>query len=147
MSIIAISLGALLEYFGFLQVLIRALLQKIKRAASLVTTTILSTFASNLALGESYISIILNGQMFKDDFNKAGLNRSVLSRSLEEGGTLMTALIPWTTTGAFYTATLGVATLDYMQWSLLNWMNPLVGIAFAWLGIALFKAEPVENNA
>ena len=147
MSTIAISLGALLEYFGFLQVLIRALLQKIKRAASLVTTTILSTFASNLALGESYISIILNGQMFKDDFNKAGLNRSVLSRSLEEGGTLMTALIPWTTTGAFYTATLGVATLDYMQWSLLNWMNPLVGIAFAWLGIALFKAEPVENNA
>lgn len=140
MTVIAVSLGGVLEYFGFLNVLISAILKRIKQAASLVTTTIVTAFASNLAMGESYISIILGGQMFKEDFDKRGLDRSVLSRSLEEGSTLMTALIPWTTTGAFYTATLGIATLDYAQWALLNWINPLVGILFAWLGIALFKS-------
>ncbi|HKI73770.1 MAG TPA: Na+/H+ antiporter NhaC family protein, partial [Pseudomonadales bacterium] len=62
-------------------------------------------------------------------------------RSLEEGSTLTTGLIPWTTAGAFYTATLGIPTVEYIQWSFLNWINPLLAIAFAWLGIALFQRD------
>lgn len=139
LSFIAIGLGAILEKMGFLSVLMNWLLQKLARAASVVTSAIMGTFVANMLLGESYVSMILSGQMFKDKFDEVGVDRKVLSRSLEEGGTLLTALIPWTTTGAFYAATLGVATLDYAQWSLLNWINPLIGILFAWLGVALFR--------
>lgn len=146
LSFIAIGLGAVLERMGFLSVLMEWLLHKVKRAASLVTCAIAGTFTSNMLLGESYISMILSGQMFKDKFDEVGVDRKVLSRSLEEGGTLLTALIPWTTTGAFYAATLGVDTLVYAQWSLLNWINPLIGILFAWLGIALFKVVAVRPS-
>ena len=141
LSFIAISLGSILQHMGFLKVLMEWLLRNVKRAASLVTSTIIATFAANLTLGESYISLILTGQMFKSKYDDQGVDRAVLSRSLEEGGTLMTALIPWTTTGAFYAATLGVPTLEYAQWALLNWINPIVGIVFAWLGIALFRVR------
>ncbi|HIG40608.1 MAG TPA: Na+/H+ antiporter NhaC [Gammaproteobacteria bacterium] len=141
LSVIAISLGALLEHFGFLKVLFDAVLSGLKRQAAIVTGSILTALGGNIVLSESYISIILGGQLFKDAYNKSGIDRSVLSRSLEEGSTLTTALVPWSTTGAFYTATLGVATLDYAQWSLLNWINPLVAILFAWLGIALFQTR------
>ena len=149
LSFIAISLGSILESMGFLKVLMEWALQQVKRAASIVTSTIIVTFFNNLTLGESYISLILTGQMFKQKYNENGVDRTVLSRSLEEGGTLLTALIPWTTTGAFYAATLGIATMDYAQWALLNWINPLVGILFAWLGLALFRvnkeiAEPKQ---
>ncbi len=147
LSMIAIALGALLETFGFLRVLIEAVLRNVKRQATIVTASITTAFAGNIALGESYISIILGGQLFKDAYDEAGIDRSVLSRSLEEGSTLTTALVPWSTSGAFYTATLGVATLDYLQWSFLNWINPLVGIAFAWLGIALFRSRTVPQIA
>lgn len=150
LSFVAISLGAILEHMGFLRVLMKWLLQQVTRAASLVTCAITGTFVGNLLLGESYVSIVLTGQMFKDKFDQVGVDRKVLSRSIEEGGTLMTALIPWTTTGAFYTATLGVATLDYAGWALLNWINPLMGILFAWIGIALFrtaKAAPQPTTA
>ena len=143
LSFIAISLGSILQHMGFLKVLMEWLMRHVRRAASVVTAAILTTFAANLTLGESYISLILSGQMFKQKFDEAGIDRSVLSRSLEEGGTLMTALIPWTTTGAFYTATLGIATLEYAPWALLNWINPLIGILFAWLGLALFRVPPV----
>lgn len=150
LSFIAISLGSVLQHMGFLHVVMDWLLRQVKRGASVVTSAIIGTFAANLTLGESYISLILSGQMFKQKFDDGGLDRVVLSRSLEEGGTLMTALIPWTTTGAFYTATLGVATLEYAQWALLNWVNPLIGIAFAWLGLGLFssklKAEQSSQN-
>ena len=146
LSFIAISLGSVLQHMGFLKVLMEWMMQRVERAASLVTSAILTTFAANLTLGESYISLILTGQMFKQKFDEEGVDRAVLSRSLEEGGTLMTALIPWTTTGAFYAATLGVATLDYAQWTLLNWINPLLGIAFAWFGLALFRVTKVKTT-
>lgn len=145
LSIIAIALGALLDTFGFLKTLLEAILRRIKQAAGLVTSAILTGYGGNLLLGEGYIAIILTGQLFKKPFDEAQIDRSVLSRSIEEGSTLMTALVPWTTTGAFYTATLGIATMEYFQWALLNWINPLVGILFAWLGIGLFRT--VTNNA
>jgi len=147
LAVIAISLGAILEKFGFLRVPLEFFLQRIKRRGALVASTILTAFASNLAIAESYISIILTGQLYKKSFDDQGLDRSVLSRSLEEGSTLLTALIPWTTTGVFYAATLGVPTIEYIQWSFLNWMNPLIGILFACLGIGMFrKKTDSENN-
>lgn len=141
LSFIAISLGAILERVGYLSVIMEWLLRKVKRAGSIVCCAITGTFMGNMLLGESYVSLVLSGQMFKDKFDEAGIDRKVLSRSLEEGGTLMTALIPWTTTGAFYTATLGIDTLDYAGWSFLNWINPLIGIVFALFGIALFRSN------
>jgi len=146
LSFVAISLGSVLQHMGFLNVLMEWLLRQVKRAASLISAAIVGCFAANLTLGESYISMILTGQMFKKKFDDQGVDRAVLSRSIEEGGTLMTALIPWTTTGAFYAGTLGVATLDYAQWSLLNWINPLIGILFAWLGLALFTNKRKINQ-
>ena len=141
LSFIAISLGSVLESMGFLRVLMEWALRKIQRAASLVTSSILVTYLNNMILGESYISLILSGQMFKQKYDEQGVDRKVLSRSLEEGGTLLTALIPWTTTGVYYTGVLGIATLDYAQWAILNWVNPILGIVFAWLGIALFRVK------
>lgn len=141
LAVIAIVMGALLEKFGFLKVLIAVLIRGLKRQAAIVSTTIITIFGGNVALSESYVSIILGGQLFKNTYDKAGIDRSVLSRSLEEGATLTAALIPWTTTGAFYTATLGIATLEYLPWALLNWLNPLIGILFAWLGIGLLQQK------
>jgi NhaC family Na+:H+ antiporter len=141
LSFVAISLGSVLQHFGFLQVLMEALLRQIKRAAGLVSSTILVSTFCNLSLGESYISMILTGQMFRQKYDDLGVDRSVLSRSLEEGGTLITPLIPWTTTGVFFAATLGVSTLDYFAWSFLNLINPIVGILFAYLGLAVWRSK------
>jgi len=60
---------------------------------------------------------------------------------VEEGATLTTALIPWTTTGTFYAATLGIATLDYAPYALLNLLNPFISIAMALLGLGVLKQK------
>ncbi|CAM3628449.1 Na+/H+ antiporter NhaC [Parendozoicomonas haliclonae] len=140
LALMALALGGILNHFGFLRVLISGILKRVKRSASLVATTIVSCFVGNGSMGEAYMTLILGGQLFGDAYDKQGLDRSVLSRSLEEGATLTVALIPWTTGGAFFASTLGVPVLEYAPWALLNWLNPLVAIAFAYLGIGLFKA-------
>ncbi|WP_019613036.1 Na+/H+ antiporter NhaC [Psychromonas ossibalaenae] len=146
LALLALALGGILDKFGFLQVLIYNLLRSVKRQASLITMTITTCFVSNMTLGEAYMSIILNGQLYGETYDNRQIDRSVLSRSLEEGATLTTALIPWTTGGAFFAATLGVNVIDYAPWAILNWLNPLIAICFAYSGISLVKNKAGETQ-
>ena len=141
LSLMAIAMGGILHSAGFLTVLLKGIISRIKSAGTLVAATIATAFAGNLSMGETYIVIILNSQLYKKAYQDKGVKSSVLSRSVEEGSTLTTALIPWSTTSIFYVTTLGVETLDYAPYALLNYFNPLLAIVFAYLGIALFKTE------
>lgn len=146
LSLMALSLGGILEHFKFLSVLISSLVKRIKRAWALVATTIVASFTGNVTMGEAYMSIILGGQLFGEAYDQKNVDRRVLSRSLEEGGTLTAGLIPWTTAGAFFTSTLGVSALEYAPWALLNWLSPLIAITIAMTSIGMFRNNKLETN-
>ena len=145
LAILVLALGGILHSFSFLTVLIKGLLHKVERTGTLVASTISACIIGNLSMGEAYMSIILGGQLFGEKYDEKGIDRSVLSRSLEEGATLTYPLIPWTTGGAFITGTLGISALEYGPWALLNWMNPLISIAMAYMGIAIFTKPTVST--
>lgn len=146
LALMALALGGILHGAGFLATLLSGIIKRIQHAAALVATTICSGLIGNMAMGEAYISIILNCQLFKEKYEQQGLDKSILSRSVEEGSTLTTGLIPWTTAGAFYTATLGVPVLDYLPYAFFNYLNPFVSIGFAFLGIGLLRQnDPTEE--
>ena len=88
--------------------------------------------------------IILTGQLFRDAYGLRRYDSALLSRSIEEGSTLTAALIPWTTTGIFYASILELSVLDYAPYAVLNWLNLIVGITFAWLGWGLIKDKPTK---
>lgn len=146
LSILAIAMGGILHGASFLTVLLKGIITRIKRAGSLITSTIVTSFIGNLSMGDTYIVIILNGQLYKKAYTEKGIKRSVLSRSVEEGSTLTTALIPWNNTAVFYVGVLGVQTLDYAPYALLNFINPLLAMVFAYLGIAVLKTEKAKTN-
>lgn len=139
LCLLALALGGVLNGAGFLRVLIWGLIARIRQTGSLIASTIGCGFLGNVAMGEAYISIILNSQLFKTKYEADEVSPLVLSRSIEEGATQTTALIPWTTAGAFYASTLGVGVLDYVSYAIFNYVNPLIGIVFAYLGIGLMR--------
>ncbi|MDP1558814.1 MAG: Na+/H+ antiporter NhaC [Nitrosomonas sp.] len=141
LSIMALALGGILHHGGFLRVLLVQVIAHIKRVSTLIATTIAAGLVGNMAMGEAYISIILNCQLFRDSYQKQELDNAVLSRSVEEGSTLTTGLIPWTTAGVFYAATLGVPTLEYAPYAFLNLLNPVVSIIMVTLGIGLLRQK------
>jgi NhaC family Na+:H+ antiporter len=53
------------------------------------------------------------------------------------------ALIPWTTCGAFIAGALGVSTMEYLPYSILNIINPIMTIVLSYLGIFVLY----ENKA
>jgi NhaC family Na+:H+ antiporter len=141
LALMAIALGGILHGAGFLTALLAGIIAKVKRTATLVATTILTGFLGNVAMGEAYISIILSCQLFKPKYEQQQLDSAILSRSVEEGSTMTTGLIPWTTAGAFYTATLGVDVIDYLPYAFFNYLNAIVAVAMAAVGVGLLKSK------
>jgi len=142
LAMIAIALGGILQGAGFVQALLGGLIKRVKSVGGLVATTIGTGILTAAALSEAYIAILLNSELYKQSYKDRGIDPSVLSRSVEEGVTLIVALIPWSVAGAFYSATLGISVLEYAPFALLNVLNPIVAIIFACLGIAIIKVKP-----
>ena len=146
LALIALSLGGILDKAGFVRVLLGGLLSRIKRTASLMATTIGAGVAANMSMGEGYLSIIFGGQIFRESFEENNLENHMLSRCLEEGATLSTSLIPWTTSGAFITGVLGMSPLVYGPWTFFNYINPLLSIALAYMGFGIFRKVATSNQ-
>ena len=146
LALLALSLGGILDRAGFLRVLMSGLLKRIKRSASLIATTIGAGVFANMSMGEGYLSIILGGQIFKDSYEKKRLEKHMLSRCLEEGATLSTSLIPWTTSGVFITGVLGMSPLAFAPWAFFNYINPLLSIGLAYMGFGIFRQTQLSTT-
>lgn len=147
LALLALSLGGILNRAGFVRVLMSGLLMRIKRTASLMAATIGAGIVANMSMGEAYLSIIFGGQIFKKSYEEHNLENHMLSRTLEEGATLSTSLIPWTTSGAFITGVLGMSPLEFAPWAFFNLLNPLLSIALAYMGFGIFRrAQPATIN-
>ncbi len=146
LSLMALALGGILYNAGFLKALLEDIISRVRSTTSLIATTIGAGVIGNMGMGEAYISIILNCQLFRKAYEEKGLDNAVLSRSVEEGATMSTGLIPWTTAGVFYSSILGVSVLEYAPYAFLNYLNPLISIAMAAAGIGLLRGKNNENE-
>jgi NhaC family Na+:H+ antiporter len=77
--------------------------------------------------------------MFRAEYQRRGLHPKNLSRSLEDAGTLTSALVPWNTCGAFMAQTLGVATLTYAPFAFFNLLNPFISLIYGFTGFTIEK--------
>jgi NhaC family Na+:H+ antiporter len=141
LAFLALCLGGVLEMVGYVGVLIDKAIEKISSDRYFVPLVIGTTFLSIVAMGANYMAIILNGGAYRKAFDDAGLERRLLSRLLEEGGTQTAALVPWSTAGAFMAGTLGVGTFSYIPYTFLNLVNPILSIVLACFGIFVFRTK------
>ena len=137
----ALSFGGTLEKTGMLEAISKRVLKYAKSTGSLVTATICTSIFANVLAGDQYLSIVLPGKMYKEEFHKRGLAPRNLSRCLEDAGTLTSPLVPWNTCGATMSTYLGVATVAYLPYCFLNLVNPFVSIFFGFTGITMMKLE------
>lgn len=146
LSCIAISFGGVLEQVGYLSKIIQLFVGRIKNNRFMVPVVIFSTFMGTLTMGEVYLSIVLVGNLYRENFKERGLKPELLSRLLEEGGTLMQCFIPWSTSGVFIAETLGVTAAEYAGYAVLNWVNPLLSIVLSMFGIFVLRENTERKN-
>lgn len=134
--ICALAFGGVLERTGILKQILDAALKRVKSVGDLVFATITGGVVSNILAADQFLAIALPGRLFTVAYDERGLNRLNLSRTLEDSATLTSVLIPWNTCGAYMTATLGIATIEYAPYAVFNYICPMVAVALGYLMIA-----------
>ena len=137
MTIIAMMFGGIMEYTHQLEVIVNQLKKLVKGPAGLVTLTEVTCVVSNAVMPEQYISIVVPGSMYADEYRKMGLHPTVLSSALEGAGTVTSALIPWNTCGVFISDTLKMGVGQYGPWAFFNWLMPIINLVCAYVGVTL----------
>lgn len=125
-----------------LQRIAASILGFVRGSGSLIVATLGTSFGMNIIASDQYIAIVLPGRMFRAEYARRGLHPKNLSRSLEDAGTLTSALVPWNTCGAFMAQTLGVATLAYAPFAFFNLINPIVSAIYGLTGFTIEKVAP-----
>lgn len=137
----ALTFGGVLEKTGMLESIAKVILKFAKSTGSLVFATIFTSIFTNVLAGDQYLSIVLPGKMYKEEYHKRGLAPRNLSRCLEDAGTLTSPLVPWNTCGATMSTYLGIPTVEYIPYCFLNLVNPIVSIVYGYMGITMLKLE------
>lgn len=141
--ILTLSLGGLLMKFGIIEALMAPLAKKLTSTASLITATVIGGALANIMIGEQYLSIILPGKALKPSFDQRGLDPAILSRALEDSGTVLNTLIPWGVSGVFMANTLGVETIAYLPFCFFSLLCPFLSILSGLTGIGIKKDSPL----
>lgn len=144
--LVAMSFGGVVEKIKVLEAIEEKLVSFTKTNGSLVLTTVFSCIFCNATLSEQYLSILIPGRMYKERYRKQGLDPRVLSRVLEDSGTMTSALIPWNTCGAFMYATLGVYPFAYLPFAFFNLLSPLLAIISGFLGFGMLRLEEEKEK-
>lgn len=139
--LLALGFGGALERTGCLQAIIGALVKRVKRFAGIQASATAAAVSTNLVAGDPYLSIALPGRMFAPVYRGMGYSTLNLSRAVEEGGTLISPLVPWNAGGAFVITALALGiregeliNLLYIPLAFACWLSPLIGITYAATG-------------
>ena len=137
--IVAVAFGGILQKIGSVESLLGGLIKKVKTPFQLVLVTIATGVFCITTMCDQYLGLIIPASMYKDNYDEMGLGRNMLSRTLEDGGTLWSPLVPWSSCGAYHAAVLGVPTLAYLPYCFMNIINPIYAIVtLSWGGNILY---------
>lgn len=137
--LLALTMGGLLFTLGIIQSILAKVESLFKSAGSVITGAAITGIGVNTLIGEQYLSILLTGEAFKAQFAKVGLAPKNLSRVMEDAGTVVNPLVPWSVCGIFITSVLGISTLDYLPFTFFCLLGPILTILFGWSGKTLTK--------
>ena len=145
----ALAFGGALERTRCLESVVSAIMKLTRGFRGLQTNAILTSVATNAVSGDVYLSIALPGRMYGPVYDKLGYSRLNLSRAIEEGGTLVSPLIPWNAGGAFVIGALGLTVVSgdfsnmlYAPLAFACWLSPAIGIIYAQTGWFSRRAKP-----
>lgn len=138
-----IFIGAM-DHIRALPTVVDRLTKSIKTKAGTILTTLGATAITNALTSNQFATSFIVGDAFKSKFDEQGVPRKVLSRSLEDTGTMLESLVPWHTSAVYMVATLGVPLADYWNWQLLSLFNFVIAIILATSGFGCFYSSSTQ---
>lgn len=124
----AMIFGGVMTASRMMEAFVARLLKLVNSACTLVSTTVFSGLMCNVVVGDQYLSIILNSSLYIEKYKQMNLSPRLLSRSVEDGATVTSVLVPWNSCGLTQSTVLGVATITYLPYCFFNYLSPIISI-------------------
>ncbi|EEL47951.1 MULTISPECIES: Na+/H+ antiporter NhaC [Bacillus cereus group] len=140
------AFAGVISKIGCLEVVLEKLNEKVKSTGSLVLTTVLSCVIMAITTGSSYLAILIPGELFKDAYAQRGLHPKNLSRTLEDSGSIVVSLIPWSMAGVYMSSTLGVPVIEYLPWAIMCYLGFIIAIIYGYTGFTIEKINSSSND-
>jgi NhaC family Na+:H+ antiporter len=137
----ALSFAAVMEHAGFLKRLLQPIVARTRKRGSVIAAVAGSGIGLNVIAGDQYVACVLPARMFRTEFSNRRLAPEVLSRAVEDSGTVTSVLVPWNTCGAYISGVLGVSTASYLPYCFFNLLSPVLDIAYGFLGFKVASAD------
>lgn len=145
--ILGLSLGGLLNALGVLPALLQGISSFLTNAGRAIFSAAMTSLGVNVLIGEQYLSLLISGNTFKSTFQQLHLHPRNLSRTVEDAGTVINPLVPWSVCGVFISQALGVPVLDYLPYAFFCYFCLLLTIAFGFTGITISKSTEQTNTS
>lgn len=143
----ALGVGGLMERIGVLQVISNGLQRWADNPGRLTASTMLGGVFGNFFGGAAYVSLITASAITAKNYDRQGIDRRVLSRNTEAGGTITTPMVPWTDGGVFMAMTLGVSTLSYLPFLWYHILVLLITLFYGYANIAVWRVPASDGEA
>jgi NhaC family Na+:H+ antiporter len=142
----AMVFGGVMESSGLLHRIARAIISKANSTGSLVGSTAATCIFFNITASDQYMAIAVPGRMFANTYRARGLKPELLSRTLEDAGTVTSVLVPWNTCGATQATVLGVATSVYAPFAFFCIISPVMTVAQAYLNFKIRRFDDAKQS-
>ena len=138
-ALCAFAFAGITQKAGMLDVLLQAMTRFANTTGRLIAATSLSSIAVAVMTGSSFLTLLIPGELFAPAFKKMGLAAKNLSRTVEDSGTVIVPIVPWSIAGVYMAGTLGVPTTQYAPFAFMCYL----GVVFAWIyGFTGFAIAP-----
>lgn len=138
----AFSFAGALTLTGALTVIINRLLKVVHTTGQLIAATVGTTILVTGATSDGKLALLIPAELFKGAYRRMGLDNKNLSRTIEDAGTVIEPLIPWTAAGVYMATTLGVSTLDLLPWAVQCYAAVFFALIYGFTGFGIAKIAP-----
>lgn len=143
---LSLMLAGALQSTGVISDILNCLTKFTSQTRGLIITTWITTFGLSYIAADPYLAMILPANILGNKYEEIGLDQSVLSRTLEDGGTIVCPMVPWGTNGIYCSNTLGVAVGAYLPFYFLGLFTPICVLICAFTGFGVLKRRTVNGK-
>lgn len=137
----------LLALTGALTIIINRLLTIIHSVGQLIAATIGTTILVTGATSDGKLALLVPAELFKDAYRRMGLDTKNLSRTIEDAGTVIEPLLPWTSAGVYMATTLGVSTLDLLPWAIQCYAAIFFALIYGFSGVGIARTASASEKS
>ncbi len=123
--LMAVCFGGALARCGAVAAIFNGIKQRLTTSRSVVWATLGTSLFCDAVMCDQYLGIGVPAPLYASKYDEAGMARNMLSRSLEDSGTMWAAMFPWTACGAYQMGVLGLSPFAYFPYAFVNLLSPI----------------------